>query len=344
MIWIDCQEVRHDCLTTRQALFFDTNIWIDLVENTTPVWRHLAGMLKQLVKARVVFCPLATPTIWELYRQPPACAPDVAQLMDTLSLRTAFANRTEIFRAEVRNFVLGLVDRQRGMLSPREVYVPVAHYLSTRLRLVFPNSYTGDEREAMTAAVTRRLGSVGVENLVSWRKNSTGLGRESIPPYSAARKSRRAQAGSSRTKARNIEAEFVYDRHIEPALQSVMRSLSVSTRAQVMCCLASIEPDREGSRIEALLEKMPALRNAVDLYTIAGFDPERKDRRADFFDIEMLIAPFAYADVFVSQDRWIRHLIHKDLADRNQTAFVEGPEELTAFLEQIGKASILSRP
>jgi hypothetical protein len=47
----------------------------------------------------------------------------------------------------------------------------------------------------------------------------------------------------------------------------------------------------------------------AEVMTFTGFDPNRTDKMNDFYDIQLMIIPMAYADVVVATDKWIRELM-----------------------------------
>jgi hypothetical protein len=61
--------------------------------------------------------------------------------------------------------------------------------------------------------------------------------------------------------------------------------------------------------LEELLAKLPALNNYIELLTTIAQNPTQKFEMNDFFDHEIMPVPLAYADVFVAQDKGMKHLL-----------------------------------
>lgn len=84
-----------------------------------------------------------------------------------------------------------------------------------------------------------------------------------------------------------------------------------------------------------LLVELPALHNFVDLMVETDMQPSRKDSNNHFMDNEILVAPFAYADVFVSKDKGIRNLLrntNRHLLARTKCQYCDNLTELEKWL------------
>lgn len=79
-------------------------------------------------------------------------------------------------------------------------------------------------------------------------------------------------------------------------------------------------PDDEESWFLNALAELPALHNFIDIMIVADLQPTRKDDSRHFMDNEIMVAPLAYATVFVSQDKGIRDII------RNRTTILRRAE------------------
>src|SRR5207249_3549632 len=68
-------------------------------------------------------------------------------------------------------------------------------------------------------------------------------------------------------------------------------------------------PDDEETWFLKALAELPALHNFIDIMVVADSQPDRKDKCNHFMDNEIMVAPLAYATVFVSEDKAIRHML-----------------------------------
>jgi hypothetical protein len=71
----------------------------------------------------------------------------------------------------------------------------------------------------------------------------------------------------------------------------------------------SLPKDKDGTHSTAVLERMPAHKNMAEVMAVGGLDPNRTDKINDFYDLQLIIIPMAYADVVFATDRWIRELM-----------------------------------
>src|SRR5205823_4644107 len=70
-------------------------------------------------------------------------------------------------------------------------------------------------------------------------------------------------------------------------------------------------PEDETGWVQQALLQLPALHHFIDIMTAADQQPTRKDNYHHFMDNEIMVAPLAYATVFVAKDRAIRDMLHK---------------------------------
>jgi len=55
----------------------------------------------------------------------------------------------------------------------------------------------------------------------------------------------------------------------------------------------------------------------------------------DFFDLENIIVPLAYSDVFISRDKWIRHLLKiSDLPQKNNCIYLYNVNQLVDYISE----------
>jgi hypothetical protein len=67
----------------------------------------------------------------------------------------------------------------------------------------------------------------------------------------------------------------------------------------------------------------------------ADMQPNRKDSNNHFMDNEIMVAPLAYADVFVSKDKGIRNLLgitNRQLLARTKCQYCDSLTELEKWL------------
>ncbi len=328
----------------RQSIFLDTNIWIDIADGVRPDWAEIGHRLIELVENGRAFCPVSAPILWELCKQEYDSALRTAELMDKLSLGVTFIPASEIFRLEARNFFLGIVDNRQYALARHAPFAPFVGHVSTESWIEFPDCWTKDQRQIIVDAVAQQLPKFGVVDLVRWRKDKLPQGVHETPPrFSEAYKGRRKIAGKSKKKARLIEAQAVFEDTVIPEMKGVTKWLPLETVARLQRLVDELPADKSGRRIDVVLEAMPAISNKVDIHTIAGFNVRRKDRMSDFYDIEIMVVPLAYSDVFVSQDKWMRDLLspQNGLAERNSTEFVSDVQGARSVLRQIEKSEAI---
>lgn len=301
-------------LIGRKSIFLDSNMWITLADEKTNQAKLVKELLKKLVSDELVFCPLNHAILWELYKQNKDSAFRTSKLMEELSLNISFAWCDDIFNQEIENFIFNITNTKKNT----NTYVPVIEYLST------------DE-------LSDKFKNLTLSDFISIINNTLPRNEIKPPELFSIRKKRREFAKGNKKNAWKVEATFLANEYILPKINNVLSTLSLNDKAKFLTYLDSFAKDEYDSCLSAILEKMPALRNYAEIITIANFDINRKNSMNDFYDIEMLIIPLAYADVVVSHDKWVKYLIlHENNFEKiNNTQYISNLSNFEAYLDKL---------
>jgi len=316
-------------------VFLDTNVWIDLAEQETDASRECLDVLRQAVAGGSLLCPLAAPVIWELYKQDYPSALRVANVMDALSLSTTFASTDDVNTVEVESCLQSLLTDKPSPIPRRSLLVPLLGYLSSANNLVFNDSWSSEDRKRATQLVAERVRALTVTDLIDLAKDSLSRPeRNEAPPYSSALRRRADFAKGDRAKAWLAEAHEIVLSMALPKLNALRSRLPLASQLNILAASERLPKDRFKSRMAALLERLPSMLVRTEIMTLSGFDVRRKDSMRDFYDQEMLIIPFTYADAFASQDRWIRHIVASTpvVLTKWPAQFLSRIAELTSFV------------
>ena len=93
----------------------------------------------------------------------------------------------------------------------------------------------------------------------------------------------------------------------------------------------------DGSRMGFVLEALPAIRNHAEVLAGRLEDTGRKDDPNDFYGLNSLPVPLAYAHAIVFRDKMIRNLVRKrtDLLKQNpRCSFFDDLPGFATYLEQ----------
>lgn len=158
------------------------------------------------------------------------------------------------------------------------------------------------------------------------------------PAYSEAAKKAKDLYKGNRNKLLTAEAENCIIMYIRPLLGPRISPTSsdVFPSAATQKWLAQFAGSGgDEGFYRRLLVELPALHNLVDLMVEADMQPNRKDSNNHFMDNEIMVAPLAYADVFVSQDKGVRNLLrntNKQLLARTKCEYCDSLTELEKWL------------
>lgn len=294
----------------RKSIFLETNVWIDSADEKTKESKRVKELLRESVKSGKIFCPSSEIIIWELYKQEYDSMLRVGELMEELSLNLSFARKEELFRSEVKRFILNFLENKQEPLNELEIFVPVAAYLSSSSKIVFPEGWSQEDQKKLGDFVYSSLISLTVTGLLKMRKdNRSFINKERDPGYSDSWKKRWEITKGNKRKMHRIEVEKIATSFLIPLLNNLRSQLPIEQQLKFLSYVKSLPKDKYGGAVTTILARMPALKNEIDILTVSGYDPNRKGNMNDFFDIELMAIPFAYADIFVTFDGWIKHLL-----------------------------------
>jgi hypothetical protein len=320
-------------IENRISIALDTSVWFNLTEEVNDQVKRVKLLLIDLVKRGKIFCPLTYPGIVELLKRTYKNALEVAALMDALSLGVAFASDETIYRKEIGRFLLNAIYGEERFLEKREIYAPMMGWLAAGGSLDFPQGFPGssEDRQKATDYLAGLLKSMKISDFVKLLNGRLPL-PDVVKQPNYDWKKRWEENQGNKKKLKEIEKQAVLRRVIErieeeTALESPEQTLVFKLRARDY--IHSLPKDKDGTSATAVLERMPAHKNMAEVMTFTGFDPSRTDKMNDFYDIQLMIIPMAYADIAVATDKWIRELMKshgKTLHDRSAKYIGDWPQ------------------
>ena len=323
----------------RRCVFLDTNGWILMRDGVDESASRVREKLRAAVAGGKVFCPVSWGTLEELFLQAGQSLPHTAALMEELSLNACFIMRTEVFQWEFARSLgrcLGApVDESlKGLFTNPAAFTgsrPCVKFEIPDDQLLGPDAVANVQAEFQ-----REMASIGIAELT---RRMTGGPRicETPPPYSVAAKKAKGLFKGDRNKLFAAEAENCFIMYIRPLLGTRPSAASpyVFPSAVSQKWLAQFAgPGGDEAWYRRALVDLPALHNFVDLMVEADMQPNRNDSNNHFMDNEIMVAPLAYADVFVSRDKGIRHLLRtrKEILARTKCQYCENLGELETWL------------
>ena len=314
----------------RLSVFLDTNCWIDMADETSETACRVRDRLKALVATGRVICPLSWGILEELLEQMGTSLKNTSSLMEELSLNVIFVMRTELFRWEFLRSVRRLcggssVDSLSGLFAPPFAFVgsgPCIMWSSADLLAL-------ETQESLKSHMNYELSRIGVVDLAERAVAMAGSKLEKkFPAYSEAAKKARQEFKGNKEKLFLEEAVNCFNMHVRPVLLQLPPEIIATWSAQFG------SPDDEKAWILKALAELPALHNYIDTMVVADSYPDRKDNCNNFMDNEIMVAPLAYATVFVSKDKGIRDMLRNrtKILSRTQCQYCDNLDALEIWL------------
>jgi hypothetical protein len=325
-------------IRNRRCVFLDTNAWIHMSDEVDNTARRVRDDLRARVAVGTVFCPVSWGTLEELFLQAGDSLPRTAALMEELSLNACFIMRSELFQWEFARSLgrcLGASDYD----SLKGIFTSPAAFTSSRPCITFdlPADQIAPAIANAQAEFQKEMALIGIAELT--RRVDDGTRIDGTPPaYSEAARKAKELYKSNRNKLFAAEAQNCIIMYIRPLLGPRISptSTDVFPSAVSQKWLAQFAgPGGDEGFYRRLLGELPALNNFVDLMVEADMQPSRKDSNNHFMDNEILVAPLAYADAFVSTDKGIRNLLrntNRRLLARTKCEYCDNLIELEKWL------------
>lgn len=297
----------------RISIALDTSVWFNLTEEVNDQVKRVKLLLIDLVKRGKIFCPLTHPGIVELLKRTYKNALEVAALMDDLSLGVSFASDETIYRKEIERFLLNAIYGEERFLEKREIYAPMMGWLGAGGSFDFPQGFPGssEDRQKFVGSFTETLKSMKITDFVKLFRSLLPLPDVVNQPNYDWKKRWEENQGNKK-KLREIEKQAVLRRVIERIEEETTQESPEQTlvfKLRASDYINSLPKDKDGTSATAVLDRMPAHKNMVEVMTFTGFNPNRTDKMNDFYDIQLMLIPMAYAGVVVATDKWIRELM-----------------------------------
>lgn len=332
----------------RQSIALDMNIWNFLARETSDAAKQVKVLLQRLVAEEKVFCPVSFSLIAELFKQNYESALRTGTLMEELSLNTAFALDDEIYTREVRHFIGSFTVETNGeveRMNDEEVYVPVGGFVGTNYddviseleKLPLPEMF----RDVISNKLEATIATLTITGLIEKFKAIlpiTELIAMSPPPkYMTMWRDRWEDSKGNKDKMRQIELEFFINDVLLPKLMEEKNTFPDETRRRFIEYVRSLPQNNKPLAWKTIIKKFPAMRNAVEIMTITGYDPNRKTNMNDFFDTLNMSAPFAYAGVLVASDKWIKQVLSNRTksADDKHALYFSRLEDFEVYLKEL---------
>ena len=331
-------------LENRQSIFLDSNIWIDLADNQSLESRQAKLLLLELVLKGAVFCPVSITSLFELFLQEYDSAIREAELMDTLSLNVTFRHRDEIMNEEISAFVMSLSNDAivvpQANLNYSQLFAPAAAFIGSRMNLAYPENASSDFVDDASLKLENKMKGLGVAGLVNLFKAHLPM-RDwkndfSTEMYSEIFKERREISKGNRKEAREIEKYSVLRSELVPNLINYVAQLDPLPSSRARNLIEAYVFSLEEKAGEILLKKIPSLRRYAEVLTITALDDSLKMSPNHMMDVENMIIPPIYSNVFVARDRWVKAMMSDmTMQSTNKAQCLFSIKELISYCDNL---------
>lgn len=269
------EEIVNSKIEERVSIVLDTNVWIDISENKNDQAVKIKAFLKDLVADKKIFCPLTYSMLSEIRKQDYSSALKVAELINELSLGVDFAEDNIIYDLEIENFLENAIKEKETLINKCKIYR--LSKLQDVLELI---------KFKIPILENKSIDIFGWKE--RWGNNN---GNKTI----------------LRKNERNFVLKKIQNTLLEKLIEKAIDQESLlDLKQKFFNYLSSFPKDEDNTPSTTVLKKMPAHSNLFEVMTFTGFDPNRKGRINDLYDIQLMIIPFTYADILFAPDRWIR--------------------------------------
>lgn len=303
-------------LRNRKSVFLDTNIWIDLVEKENYEVKECKELLINLTEEGKIFCPLAIDTFMEFHKQYYDSASKISDFIDKVSLNLSMVDSNKLYFLEIINYLKNIISDKKISIPKNDIFVPFTCISSNKLYVQFPHSF----KEPITKAFFR----VYHDKLINWKFSEYLSHFEDIIPqkhdfgdfdFQKEFIERHRISNGNKKKIKEREEESLYLEIIKPILIkeiSNFSQLEINIIKDFLMSFSVVTEVKDSKFVKDILSKSPALKNTLEIMTFVGYDLERKSKKSDICDYDIMIYAMSYCDVLFTQDGWIYEQLTKN--------------------------------
>jgi len=255
--------------------------------------------------------------------------------MEVLSQNITYRNIDQIFNYEIAHFIEYLCTDKFSPLTTYEKYGPILSYLASSFGFESEDEENDIKFKTMYEHLEKITQNMSLTHLISM------LGEQSCPnmntpAYQQTAQNRLKDTNGNLSKARRIETEIILKDIFLPKLKEQCSKFPLDKRLKITCRINELPRSKKyNSAIEHVLNFTPALSAYVEVLTLSGLDPNRKDSANDFFDRELLIYGLSYPTIFASTDKWVYSLIKLAEKEKNYPVLFKFAHDLDQLEQHI---------
>ena len=262
---VEIKHPHYNLIRNREAVYLDTNIWINIAEPHNECDEHLKFILMQLVNDKKIFCPLSFAIITELFKQKYDSMVKSSSLMDKLSIGFSYRMLKDLRDNEIEHFG-NAFEKPFVKMATEKIYVPVLAYLSSRGYLKFPTEINNLNVERLIEDFNYHLSQVTLTELIKEGKEyyANRIERDSSHIMDKNLKDEYKLTGGNKKKLRKIEEDYFASKYIVPQLQ---KSMSLERKIKFLKYLDDLPLDKNGRKLTSLF----SIFNPTDKSPCANF-------------------------------------------------------------------------
>ena len=219
-------------------------------------------------------------------------------------------------------------------MENEDIFVPYIAYLSKNASLNFSKNYNKDIAVEVTKKIKKKISNVTLPDMIELTNGFQGRRQKdhSQNIQNSWKKLWKHCKGDKR-KIRLETENYVAKEKLLPVIRKINSTLNPVQLLRLTDYFNSFPKTDKDRAFNSVIQHIPSLRNEVDVFSVAPLDNQRKVSMNDFFDLENLVVPIAYSDIFVAKDRWIRHILkNTNLPEKNNCLYFFSIEELVTYL------------
>jgi hypothetical protein len=309
-----------------KKVYLDTTFWL-LLRNASlgrshdPVDGELLNLLRSLVAAQRVVCPISATTFTEIFAQTdPITLQASIQLIDELSCGIALIEERERFNVEVFHFVRQRTQGPDGVLPldslvwTKLAYVlgfvtPVSKELPADVSLLVQKAFVDRMWTVTLADMLRQMGAAVSSFPRAFKDVSTSLNDgkfANLNEHKSLKQVFLSEVAGILDVLKSDLASLM--RHIYEMDTGVALDLDAATDDLARPFMNLIY---NAFRLNKLTVELPSIRVSAGLHAAVRWDRSRKYKRNDLHDFHHAVAAIPYCDYFLTEHSLRQLVTHK---------------------------------
>jgi hypothetical protein len=224
--------------------------------------------------------------------------------------------RNVIYRVEIKNFIHNILLENKISILRNEIFAPYNCTVNDTINCDLPGFPNKNIMLSFFKAYHDRLINWKFSEYMCHMKDKIPQNNDlEADTFEKQFLVRKEKTKGNINKMHEMEEEFLIDEIIKPIFKEEITKVvnaKPTLAKKYIQYFNSFKINNEMKDVftsQQILVECPLLHNTLEVMHFSGFDTQRKGRKTDFVDFEVMISSTSYYDILLTRDKWIYNLL-----------------------------------